>query len=135
MSGILFVLVAMVLWGTGAIFSKLGVSALGPWSFTFVRSLFFFIVVVAIVFGTGKFQWSSKKNIIYPIGAGVAMGFSLVFFYNALEFYEVGYAKTILSFNIIVTVFLSSVFLREKLNLIKSIGLVLALGALVILYI
>lgn len=133
MNGFLFILVATVFWGVSEIFAKVGVMVLDPWSFTFVRSLFFFLVVTVITLRGGKFQWPHGRGAIYPIGAGVAMGTSIILFYNALMFYEISSARPIMSLNILVTICLSIIFLNEKLTLMKCIGIVLALGALALL--
>lgn len=133
MKNITLILIAMSFWGISGIFAKLGVSALGPITSIFLRTIFFFSVVVAYFAIKEEMEISITKETLYPIAAGISIGTAVLFFYNALNFYDISLVRPFVSLNIIVTLAFSVIFLDEEISLTKLTGIGVALIALVIL--
>lgn len=75
-----------------------------------------------------------KDNIsMYSILAGIAMGLGVILYYIALNQFELSIAKPLVSLNVLVTVSLSIVILKERITWMKVIGILLAIAALVLL--
>ncbi|MEF8835755.1 MAG: EamA family transporter, partial [Candidatus Thermoplasmatota archaeon] len=132
--GMIFIIAAALLWGIGDFFSKLGVTALGPWPAIFIRSIFFLPIVMVYVFSQKGFVVSVDRDSIYPMLAGIFIGTGIIFSRFALSLYEVSLVKPIQRLSILITVILSIVFLKEEMTRRKAVGVGLALTAFFLLY-
>ncbi len=132
--GIIFIIAAALLWGIGDLFSKLAVTAIGPWPSIFIRSMFFLPIVMAYVFHQEDFTVSVDRVSIYPMLAGAFVGLGIIFSRFSLTIYEVSLVKPIQRLSILITVVLSILFLDEKMTRKKVVGVGLALTAFFLLY-
>lgn len=132
--GMIFIIIAAFLWGVGDFFSKIAVTAIGPWSAVLIRSMFFFPIVMGYVFYHEDFTVSVNKGSIYPVLAGVFIGLGIIFSRFSLSIYEVSLVKPIQRLSILITVILSIVFLNEKVTKRKALGVGFAIVAFFLLY-
>lgn len=132
--GMVFIIAASLLWGVGDFFSKLAVTAVGPWSAVFMRSLFFFPIVMGYVLYKEDFTVSVDKDSIYPMLAGVFVALGIIFSRFSLSLYEVSLVKPIQRLSILITVILSIVFLNENMTRRKAVGVGFAVLAFFLLY-
>ncbi|MBS3816815.1 MAG: DMT family transporter [Candidatus Thermoplasmatota archaeon] len=133
-SNILLILVAAFLWGIGDFFSKIGVTAIGPWSASFIRSAFFLPIVLVYVLYDRDFDFSFDSASIYPMLAGLFIGLGIILSRLSLSIYEVSLVKPIQRLSILITVILSVVFLGEEIDKVKVVGVGLAVAAFFFLY-
>ncbi len=131
---LIFIITAAFLWGIGDFFSKLSVSALGPWQAAFVRSAFFLPIVLIYVLSNKDFTFTVDSTSIYPILAGAFIGLGIILSRLSLSIYEVSIVKPIQRLSILITVILSVFFLNEKIGKIKAVGVAMAVAAFFFLY-
>ena len=132
---ILMMLVTIIVWGFAFPFIKIGLRELSFINLTIMR---FFVVCCAflliILLQKKRFPKIQKKDII-PI---FILGFSGVIIYHiglnyGEQFISPGTASLIIATIPIQIIILASIFLKEKIGLIKILGIIIALlGVLVI---
>lgn len=132
--GITLVIVAAFLWGIGDFISKMSVDELGPWTAALIRSIFFLPIVIVFVLLDDESAFSFDRDSIYPMLAGVFVGAGIILSRLSMSVYEVSLVKPIQRLSILITVILSIVFLGEKIDKVKTIGIGLAIGAFFFLY-
>lgn len=125
-----FVFLASLLWGVGRFVAKIGVTSIGPWMSSFIRSLVFLPVVTFFVFLTGGIDLRWNRGTLYAAIAGILVGGTIILFRVAYSFFEVSFVDPILRLNILVTGGIGVLLLGEKLTYRKIAGLVSSLMAL-----
>jgi|GEM_PF-2624967 len=131
--GISLVLLAGLLWGVGSFISKVGVTAVGPWTAAYVRSLAFFPVVTGYILWKGELSLNWNQGTAYSMAAGLLTGATVILARQALQFYDVSLVNPVIRLNILVTLLLSVIVLKERINWKKGLGVAFALGALILL--
>ncbi len=119
-----------------AIFGKLGVTDLNSNLATFIRTVVILVVAAALVTFRGEWQRPETlplRSLIFLILSGVATGASWLCYYRALQMGEASKVAPIDKLSVVFVIFLSLIFLGEKLTWKVGIGgALVAAGALVL---
>lgn len=123
-------------WGGTFIAGKAVAGNVGPFSTAFLRFVaasFFLLIILRNV--EGKFPRISKKKILPLILLGLTGIFSYnVFFFKGLKLIDAGRASIIIANNPVVISLLSACLFKEKLNLIKVVGIITSVtGAMIVI--
>lgn len=123
-----------VFWGGTFIAGRMVARDVGPFSAAFFR---FFIASIFLLLFTyrieGKLPLPGKTQIVPVFLLGMTGVFSYnVFFFKGLKLIHAGRAAIIISANPIVITLLSVYFFKERLNLIKVIGIIISVAGAVI---
>lgn len=131
---ILLVLGNILFWGFWGFFSKLAVSKIGFHAGLYYAITLFTFIATYLLFTKQLFPLNfSSQGVIFALLAGISGGTATIFLYLLLGKHPAGLVVAITALYPIVTLILSIVFLKESLNLYQSIGLVLAMAALVLM--
>lgn len=140
------VLIAMLLWGSLGVFVK-NVS-LESVEIAFFRgiigSVFLGIVLFIRMQNNKKLEQNddevedenknpSKKSIIILIISGMAIGFNWVFLFNSYNYITVANATIVYYLAPVIVIFVSPIFLKEKLTLKKVLAVICAMIGLVLI--
>jgi len=129
-------LLTAIFWGGTFVAGRLVTQNVGPYSIAFLR---FTIASILLLFLTWRIEGKLprlKKSQIIPV---VLLGITGIFFYNimffkALKIIEAGRASLIIATCPIFITICSAIFLREKINLLKVIGIVISVcGAVIVI--
>jgi transporter family protein len=133
MRGLSYVVFGAVLWGIAAVFSKLAVVTVGPWTAVFVRSVVFAAIVVGYVLSRGRVQWDGTASLLYGGLAGVAMGTGVISLRFAYSLYDVSRIVPLQRLSVLVTVVVGITLLDESITARKAGGVALAVVAFLLL--
>jgi transporter family protein len=132
--------VAMVAWGSAAIFDKLaldGMSGLSPFSAVLVRQVFAVVLIAAIGAFTGAREdlqrMDSSTYLYLGLSALLAAVIGQAAFYFAAEAGQMSKVVVFVASYPLVTVLLAWPVLSEPLTLPKVIGAVMVVAGLIIL--
>ena len=142
------VLIAMLLWGSLGVFVK-NIS-LESVEISFFRgiigSIFLGIVLLIkmrskkksdedIYLETSKNEYKKKdkKSIIVLIISGRAIGFNLVFLFNSYNYITVANATIVYYLAPVIVIFVSPIFLKEKLTSKKVVAVICAMCGLILI--
>jgi drug/metabolite transporter (DMT)-like permease len=129
-------LLTAVFWGGTFIAGRIVAKDLGPFSAAFLR---FAVASVFLLFFTWKVEHRlvlpKKEQIIPVVLLGLTGVFSYnVFFFKGLKLIDAGRAAIIIANNPIIIAVLSAYFFKEKLNLLKGIGIIVSVaGAIIVI--
>lgn len=130
----LLVLGTIIFWGLWGFFSKLAVQKIGLQVAIFSYSISLVIMIAYLLFTSQLFPLKSDSmGILYAVLAGASVGIASVFIYTLLGIRPAGITIAITAIYPMVTLLLSMLFLKETLNLTQTLGIILALVALVLL--
>jgi len=123
-----------LLWGGTFIAGRVVSGDVGPFSAAFFR---FFIASIFLVLFTyrieGKLPLPGKRQMIPVFLLGMTGVFSYnVFFFKGLKLINAGRAAIIIAGNPIFITLFSAYFFKEKLNLIKGVGIIISVAGAVI---
>lgn len=133
MNGTGYVVAGAVLWGVAAVVSKVGVSIVGPWAATFVRSVVFAAIVIGYAASRGRVRLEGSRTIGYGTLAGVTMGLAVISIRFAYAVYEVSRVVPLVRLSVVVTVLLGITLLDETVTPRKVAGIGCAVVAFVLL--
>ena len=139
------VLIAMLLWGSLGVFVK-NIS-LDSVEIAFFRgiigSVFLGIVLFIRMQNNKKLEENNKledenkkpgkKSIIILIISGMAIGFNWVFLFNSYNYITVANATIVYYLAPVIVIFVSPIFLKEKLTLKKVLAVICAMIGLVLI--
>jgi uncharacterized membrane protein len=131
--GIALIVAAAALWGVSDVFSKVAVASASPWLTSLVRSLVFFPIVAGWSVRRGRPRTGFDRATLAAAAAGVVVGVSIVATRFALLSYDVSIVSPIKRLGLLVTVVLGIAVLDEHLTVRKAVGIVAAVGAVVLL--
>ncbi|MHB0913916.1 MAG: DMT family transporter [Armatimonadota bacterium] len=134
-TGYILALAGSVSFGVNMIFSKIALKELE----TFAFSLIFFAVAIIITFGYILFSGKHKMLrldredllSVLPIGFFNAVG--VIAFYAALKILDPTVAALLSRIELIITVLLGVIFLRERFNVKEMLGLAIVLIGVVVM--
>lgn len=128
---IFYALLAMVFFGTGVFFYKIGTknfsTALGATIFILSH-----LIALGVVLFFEKWQYN-PVSIKFLIIGGIFAGIAQVFFFMALRSGNVGVVVPIRNLALLVTVILAVIFLSEKITIAKVVGIGFATMAIILL--
>jgi drug/metabolite transporter, DME family len=137
-AGLLMVLTASMLWGTGNVVAKsvYAVAQTNPYSLAFFRmalSVPALIVICLFVLGRRAFAVQTR-DLPAPLVAGLLVALYQVSFYASLTLINVGIATVLaLASAPVLVALLSTVFLRERLSRIEVLALVCSIAGIVLI--
>jgi drug/metabolite transporter (DMT)-like permease len=129
-------LLTALLWGGTFIAGRVVAEDVGPFSAAFFR---FFIASIFLVLFTyrieGKLPMPGKRQMIPVFLLGMTGVFSYnVFFFKGLKLINAGRAAIIIAGNPIFITLFSAYFFKEKLSLIKGVGIIISVvGAVIVI--
>ncbi len=127
---IIFALLAAFFAGITTIFSKIGVNNVDSTLATSLRTAIILIFNLLVVLFIGSFNEINKldfKIIIFLILSGITTALLWLSYFKALQLCDVNKVTPIDKTSIVLTLLLSSVFLNEKITIIKIISMILIL--------
>jgi len=106
----------------------------GPFAAAFFRFAIASVFLVLLLRRTeGKLTWPAKEQIMAVILLGLTGGLLYnYFFLKGLKMIEAGRASVIIANNPIFIALLSAYFFKERLNLVKVIGIIISVGGAII---
>ena len=125
---ILYSILTAIFTSTPTIISKIGLNDIDSVLATFIRTVIVFIILMFIVIIKKKYVYLkdiSKKSLRYVIYSGITNTLSWLFYFASLKDGETSIVFTIEKLSIIVTILLSVIFLKEKLNRKQIIGIII----------
>ena len=125
---ILYSILTAIFTSTTTIISKIGLNDIDSVLATFIRTVIVFIILMFIVIIKKKYVYLkdiSKKSLRYVIYSGITNTLSWLFYFASLKEGETSIVFTIEKLSIVVTIILSVIFLKEKLNKKQIIGIVI----------
>lgn len=97
---------------------------------TFIGSI---LLVTLFLFGKGKFHMKdNKKDTMFVVLSGIAMGTSWMFLYEAYQQIGVSFASLLYYCGPVIVMILSPIIFREKLTLSKIAGFLIVLVGIVL---
>lgn len=131
---ILLVLATIIFWGLWGFFSKLAVQKIGLQVaiFSYAISL---VIMIGYLLLTNQLLplKNDSMGILYAVLAGASVGVASIFIYTLLGLRPAGIAIAVTAIYPVITLFLSMIFLKETLTQTQTLGIILALVALVLL--
>lgn len=120
-----------------AIFAKIGVKDINSDLATAIRTAVILLITWGIVFA-GNHQMEVKgitpHTWLFLLLSGVATGLSWLFYFKALQLGDVSRVAPIDKLSVVITIFLSFVFLKEEFSLRVLLGaLLITAGSIVML--
>ncbi len=122
--GILFSVVALFSWGIGDFLIQKSARKFGDWIALFYITAFGSIILFPFVYkDLGALLWNEQGLIILSI-AGLVMTFAAYFEFEALRIGKISIIEPINAFEIAMTGFLATIFLKEFLNFWQIISII-----------
>ncbi|WP_066298656.1 EamA family transporter [Bacillus sp. FJAT-29937] len=134
---IVYAILAAVFAALTSILAKIGMEDVDSNVATFLRTIVILLFAWAIVFFQGthkKMKEITKKGYLFLILSGVATGLSWLCYFAALAIGKVSVVAPIDKFSVVITMILSFILLKEKMN--KHIiigGIVITAGTLLLI--
>jgi len=130
---LLYAMVCMFWWGLWGFLSKVGSAAATPLQLQILFTLGMLPVAIGMLL---QMRWKLDCNLSgasYGILSGVTTGLGVLAYYAALRQQDASVVTPVTGLFPLLTVVLAFVALRERLNKIQLLGMVLALASIVIL--
>jgi drug/metabolite transporter (DMT)-like permease len=128
-------IVANIIWGASAPIFKLGLETVPPYTFAFWR-FFIAAIILGLLLGKKAGNPAKTRQDVKLLVAYALTGttINIAFFFVGLTLTQAIYAPVIASAQPIIVLLLSIVFLRERFNLRKFIGMIAgAIGIIIII--
>lgn len=125
-------ILALLLFGSNGIVASY--IALGSYEIVFLRT-FIGSVFLAVLFLLGKGTFHIKENkrdTIFIVLSGIAMGTSWMFLYEAYQQIGVSFASLLYYCGPVIVMILSSVIFQEKLTISKTAGFIVVLIGIIL---
>jgi len=125
-----------VLWGGTFIAGRIIVTNVEPYSAAFLRFALAGIFLIPLAWKSEGRLPAVEKDQILPVLLLGATGIFLynIFFFKGLKLIEAGRAALIIANNPVCVALLSACFFKEKLSLLKIVGIILSItGALIVI--
>lgn len=125
MSAIFFAFISYLGWGTGDIFATIAARKIGGYSATFWYLVFQLLLSLPLALLFIKSLPDFKLEIIiFNLFLGIIGTIGLIAFYEGLRTANASLVGTITSSFVIITVILSTIFLKEHINFLQAIAIV-----------
>ena len=122
---IIFAILAAIFSGLTTVFAKVGVSKANSTLVTGLRTIviLIFSVIVFMFLGDG-FKNLNIKTIIFIVLSGITTALLWICYFKALALADVSKVTPIDKLSIVITLILSSIFLKEKITIIKIVSMI-----------
>lgn len=127
---IIYALLAALFSGLTSVFAKSGINSKNSLISTYVRTLvitLFLFIVVTLRNDFNDLYLLDKKTIIFLVLSGISNTLLWICYFKALDLGTVSKVTPIDKTSIILTLILSSVFLHEKITIIKVLSIIFIL--------
>lgn len=127
---IIYALLAALFSGLTSVFAKSGINSKNSLISTYVRTLvitLFLFIVVTLRNDFNDLYLLDKKTIIFLVLSGISNTLLWVCYFKALDLGTVSKVTPIDKTSIILTLILSSIFLHEKITIIKVLSIIFIL--------
>jgi len=127
-------LLMAIFWGGTFVAGRSLAQTVGPFSAAFFRfAIASVFLVLLLQRSEGKLSWPAKDQVLPVILLGLTGALLYNFFFlKGLKLIEAGRASVIIANNPIFIALFSAYFFRERLNLVKLIGIIISVGGAVI---
>ena len=121
-------------WGGTFVVGRTLAQTVGPFAAAFFRFAIASVFLVLLLRrAEGKLHWPEKSQIIPIILLGLTGALLYNFFFlKGLKMVEAGRASVIIANNPIFIALLSAYFFKERLNLVKVIGIIISVGGAIV---
>ena len=133
---IIYAILTAIFTSTTTIISKVGLNNINSYLATFIRTIVVFIILIIIIFITKKYKDIKEldsKGLRIVIYSGITNTLSWLFYFKPLQKGETTIVFTIEKLSIVVTILLSVIFLKEKLNKKQILGIIIISSATALL--
>jgi transporter family protein len=130
---LLSALLAMIIYGFWGFFPKIAVSYISPQSALVYEVAGAILVGLITLFFINFQPQSHPKGILFAMLTGIAGMTGTFFFFAAAQKGKISIVVGLTALYPLITVILAVIFLREPLTLKQIIGLILAIGAILLL--
>lgn len=127
---IIYALLAALFSGLTSVFAKSGINSKNSLISTYVRTLvitLFLFIVVTLRNNFNDLYLLDKKTIIFLVLSGISNTLLWICYFKALDLGTVSKVTPIDKTSIILTLILSSIFLHEKITIIKVLSIIFIL--------
>lgn len=121
-------------WGLWGFFSKLSTQKIGLQVMIWNQLISVILIIIFLLLRHELPPKIDLLGIIFGLLAGLTITLGSIAFYSLLDKYPAGFLVTITSLYPAVTVLLSLIFLREKLDTPRIVGIILAFASLIFLH-
>lgn len=128
-----FSIITLVLWGMWGFLAKVSSNHIGPRAVYLWGSVGALVVTIISIFVLDFHFEIHPKGMLYALIAGLAGGGGVIFFYYALRYGKASVVVAITALYPLVTLGLSSFFLKEGFSLKQIIGMLLAIVAILLM--
>lgn len=128
---LIYAVLSAVFAAMTAILGKVGIQGVPSDLGTAVRTIVVLVMAWAMVFITGKqsqLKQVEKRDMKFILLSGIATGLSWLCYYRALQDGQASVVVPLDKLSIVVTIFFSAIFLKERLSRRALIGFVLLVG-------
>ena len=128
---IIYALLASFFAGITAVFAKMSVSDIDSSFSSSLRTiviLVFFLILVMFKDLFNQINVIDTKTFIFLVLSGISTTLLWIFYFKALKLGNVNSVASIDKTSIVITLLLSSIFLSEKITLVKIISSILIIG-------
>lgn len=115
---------ALVLWGTWGFLAKIISGSVSPQSLAFLSTVATVVPVAVYALADSTGKWTRPNTV--ALGAGLAYGLALVFFFIALRRGPASVVVPLSGMYILVPAVLGFIFLKEPLTVTHVLGLICA---------
>ena len=130
---LLSALLAMIIYGFWGFFPKIAVSYISPQSALVYEVAGAILVGLITLFFINFQPQNHPKGILFAMLTGIAGMTGTLFFFAAAQKGKISVVVGLTALYPLITVILAVIFLREPLTLKQIIGLILAIGAILLL--
>lgn len=133
-SSLVLILAIIIFWGLWGFLAKLAVQRVGIQASFWGTLTLFTSISIFLLFSEQLLPIKiNAGGILLAISAGLVSSLASILFYILLGRNPVGFLVAVTALYPLVTIILSVIFLQEDITITKTIGFILAVGALLLL--
>jgi bacterial/archaeal transporter family protein len=133
MSTNIYIIIATILWGVGAIFTKVASNTLHPLMLALVAELFYIVFVPLGIWFTKTPIQINTTGFIFGFISAACVGSGSLAYYFALQKGDAGAVAAATSVYPVLTLIISAIILNEAFTLKKVIGCILAVVSVILI--
>lgn len=127
-----FGILALIFWGFWGLFPKLATNYINPKSVLIFQTMGYFLVLPFVLLSLHFRPEIHPKGIIFAICGGLAAAMGAIFFFYSIAKGKASVVVTMTALYPLVTIILSFLLLKETITLKQTIGLILAIIAMLL---